>query len=219
MNTSYLGRMRAVDRADLSVLYWETDLSAAALGERYMISPTKIHKHAGPAVLVGVSCRTCGGEIVESTRTAAANRIDELDRTHGWANAKHYASACEACATKERKEVDRAKYAKPDPTIDHVARHEDLRSMPYLDYLNTSEWKATRMGALHRAGFACQICYGHDDLHVHHRTYVNRGCELPADLTVLCRDCHELFHDRMKIAENRQASRPDLYDGMKEAAE
>lgn len=30
------------------------------------------------------------------------------------------------------------------------------------------------------------------DLHVHHKTYRNRGAERPEDLQALCRRCHEL---------------------------
>lgn len=42
----------------------------------------------------------------------------------------------------------------------------------------------------------CQICNVGDDLQVHHRTYVRFGAEWPGDLTVLCADCHQLYHGR-----------------------
>lgn len=79
---------------------------------------------------------------------------------------------------------------KPDSQVVSV-----LRSMPYRDYLKSAHWKATRAAALCRAEFRCQLCYGRDNLAVHHRTYVRRGCEAPADLTVLCSPCHAKFHD------------------------
>ena len=69
--------------------------------------------------------------------------------------------------------------------------------MPYQEYLQTPEWQARRKDALQRAEYRCQTCNASDRiLDVHHRTYERRGHEKPSDLTVLCRDCHELFHQR-----------------------
>ena len=66
----------------------------------------------------------------------------------------------------------------------------------YHTYLESREWRAKREWALERAGHACQVCNSRKDLHVHHRTYDNVGAELPGDLTVLCAQCHELFHNK-----------------------
>lgn len=64
----------------------------------------------------------------------------------------------------------------------------------YHEYLRSDRWRAVREGALERAGHRCQVCNGGDRLQVHHRTYVNLGAERPEDITVLCDDCHELYH-------------------------
>lgn len=78
-------------------------------------------------------------------------------------------------------------------------RLQELRTMPYQAYLQTSEWKEKRGQVLERASHRCQLCYSPDDLNVHHRTYKRRGNEDLGDLTVLCKVCHERFHDRMPI--------------------
>lgn len=78
--------------------------------------------------------------------------------------------------------------------LDTERPQEDLTTMPYVDYLRTEHWQDTRAAALHRAGHRCQVCNGDERLEVHHRTYERRGEELPEDLTVLCADCHRLFH-------------------------
>jgi|SRR5262245_29505257 len=78
-------------------------------------------------------------------------------------------------------------------------RIRELRTMPYDQYLLTSEWQEKRRQALERADCRCQLCYSPDQLNVHHRTYKRRGNEDIGDLTVLCRVCHERFHDRMPI--------------------
>lgn len=69
------------------------------------------------------------------------------------------------------------------------------QSMPYSDYLQTSQWLTIRRLAMDRAEDRCQVCnHTGDDLEVHHRTYRDRGQERLADLTVLCRGCHDKFH-------------------------
>ncbi|MBA7673369.1 hypothetical protein ES703_81565 [subsurface metagenome] len=74
-----------------------------------------------------------------------------------------------------------------------------LRTMPYAEYLNTAHWQSVRAEALRRAAGRCQLCNAQSDLHVHHRTYDRRGYEWPADLTVLCADCHAKFHDKLPV--------------------
>jgi hypothetical protein len=67
------------------------------------------------------------------------------------------------------------------------------------EYLKSDHWKALRTAALERAESRCQVCYSAKLLDVHHRTYRRLGAEMPADVTVLCRRCHELFHASSKL--------------------
>lgn len=80
----------------------------------------------------------------------------------------------------------------PDFSLDVYA--QALASMPYQEYLRTTEWHETRWIALALATKRCQVCNRTGLLDVHHRTYERRGMELAADLTVLCRRCHERHH-------------------------
>jgi hypothetical protein len=64
----------------------------------------------------------------------------------------------------------------------------------YHEYLQSEEWGIRRRFAIRHAGERCQLCYKRGHLHAHHRTYARIGQELPADLTVLCDDCHAWFH-------------------------
>lgn len=66
--------------------------------------------------------------------------------------------------------------------------------MDYDAYLQSDGWKDKRREALHRASNRCQVCNSQTSLDVHHRTYERLGFEHNEDLTVLCRECHELFH-------------------------
>lgn len=75
----------------------------------------------------------------------------------------------------------------------------DTTTMRYRDYLQTDEWQVRRAAALRNADNRCQVCNSGGRLNVHHRTYERRGIELESDLTVLCADCHELFHQHGKL--------------------
>ncbi len=66
--------------------------------------------------------------------------------------------------------------------------------MDYKVYIQSDAWRRIAEEALVRAGRKCQVCSSWKSLNVHHNTYERLGHELPTDLCVLCRKCHELFH-------------------------
>jgi len=70
--------------------------------------------------------------------------------------------------------------------------------MNYQEYLLSPQWQAKREMALSLACWRCQVCNTENDLNVHHRTYDRLGHEYQADLVVLCRRCHGLFHEATK---------------------
>jgi len=67
----------------------------------------------------------------------------------------------------------------------------------YYEYIQSPVWRAKAEAAKERAGHRCQVCNrGKADgviLNAHHRTYERLGNELPEDITVLCKHCHELY--------------------------
>ena len=73
----------------------------------------------------------------------------------------------------------------------------------YASYLASGEWLRRKLSSLRRAGNRCALCgvYGRwngvyrNTLHVHHNNYERVGAELDSDLTVLCKRCHEKFHE------------------------
>jgi 5-methylcytosine-specific restriction endonuclease McrA len=76
----------------------------------------------------------------------------------------------------------------------------DYRRMPYRQYLNTYHWQQLRLLKLSEVEERCQLCYSpQKPLHVHHRTYARLGNEKLTDLTVLCKDCHTLFHQHRTL--------------------
>lgn len=71
--------------------------------------------------------------------------------------------------------------------------------MTYEDYIKSDEWKKRREWALYFWEYRCSLCFSEDDLQVHHRTYQRLGNENLNDLIVLCKSCHERFHERLFI--------------------
>jgi 5-methylcytosine-specific restriction endonuclease McrA len=77
---------------------------------------------------------------------------------------------------------------------------------PYHEYIKSEEWQKKAELVKELAGQRCQACGRHKSevtLHAHHRSYKNLGNELPGDLTVLCKSCHELFHNHLKNVNRR----------------
>lgn len=88
-----------------------------------------------------------------------------------------------------------------------TTRHDELRGMPYREYLQTPEWKETAKRKRRQAGNRCQVCNASGvQLDVHHRTYENRGHELDEDLIVLCHECHGIFEKAGKLKECQDAN-------------
>lgn len=82
------------------------------------------------------------------------------------------------------------------------------KRIDYYEYIQSEEWKEKALQAKERAGWRCQVCNRSADesltLDAHHRTYERLGNELHEDITVLCRDCHELYETNRKAKKNGQ---------------
>lgn len=96
--------------------------------------------------------------------------------------------------------------ATPKEALAYFLRRHDV--IDYRTYIQSEEWKATATAAKEAAGWRCQICNRPSTavtLDAHHRTYERLGHERPDDITVLCRDCHELYESSRKAKRNGKA--------------
>lgn len=74
-----------------------------------------------------------------------------------------------------------------------------MMKMDYGDYMKTNHWKHFRSEAIKFFGAKCQLCNDtQTEIHIHHKTYDNRGRETFNDVIPLCKNCHELVHDIKK---------------------
>ena len=74
-----------------------------------------------------------------------------------------------------------------------------LPHIDYHQYLGSDLWREKATMAKENAGQRCQVCNGTYRLEAHHRTYERLGFEDRDDITVLCRDCHQVFHDNGRL--------------------
>lgn len=135
-----------------------------------------------------VFCDKCGHEFMATSRSRWIKLHDDK-KIRQWPEG--YGRVCADC----RKIIfaDRAIEQERDDEIETIYRRW-LRNLAYNQYLQTDHWQEVRTAALRRAGYRCQLCNAKDHLHVHHRTYNNRGNETQKDVIALCPNCHSNFH-------------------------
>jgi hypothetical protein len=77
-------------------------------------------------------------------------------------------------------------------------------TLTYCEYIRSDAWRRSkaRLGELAAAEYRCRLCNAEPTegypLEVHHRTYERLGCELLADLTALCRECHKMVTSSLR---------------------
>ena len=179
----------AEKRELIDLLYWEWNcqVPAKVIGEMIGVNVNELARMVNP-IDTEVRCTNCGRVFTKAVQTRT-----EYQKVQP--SARHAMCLCPECrhAWDTRHERAEAEWEQR-----RRARETELcamRSMPYAEYLQTDHWRSTRAKALRRADYACQICGSKEHLHVHHRTYVRRGEELPKDLIVLCESCHALYHE------------------------
>ena len=89
-----------------------------------------------------------------------------------------------------------------------VRQEQGAEPVNYRKYIRSKAWKQKAEEAKERVDNRCQFCNRSRDeiqLDAHHRTYERLGNELPEDITILCRDCHQLFEDNKKAITKSRA--------------
>ena len=89
--------------------------------------------------------------------------------------------------------------AKISKEAGQLRRDVTMDKIQYGEYLKSKHWMEKRKKALDRAKYRCQICNCNKSLQVHHRNYSDIGNERICDLTVLCDECHGIFHNKKRV--------------------
>lgn len=197
-----------IEKTEISEFYWRSDIKTTEIAEAFAVSSHSHHitQTVGEAIILGIVCTECGGPIMVASRAKAMAVVKALDEPDVWHWQAPHPDACRDCTKIKQKAAQKLRdeeIAREDGI--RAERKHLLRTMPYREYLQTPEWQTIRKGALYRAKYRCQTCASPGKMHVHHRTYVNRGDERSSDLIVLCADCHEIFHKNGKLAAGGRA--------------
>lgn|ERR1022692_418120 len=117
-------------------------------------------------------------------------------------------TSCREAKREQRRQSTAPRTAKITPE-----RIEELRRLPYPEYLKQPEWYRRRAVLYKFAAGRCQLCYtDKQPFHAHHRTYERLAQERISDLILLCAECHKLFHEHRKL-DPLAYSRPRLATG------
>lgn len=167
-------------------VYWFYDkyITSMVICKFYDTYPQRVQEFIGVATLK-VKCRDCGNPFDEVLRSRSHLKDRLRDRI----------GICPECQEKRKSASTdyQAQYQAEQLKKQQII--QALRSMPYAEYLKTEHWQNVRAQMLKRFGYRCQVCNAKNvSLHVHHRTYENRGDERWGDLIVLCAGCHSTFH-------------------------
>jgi hypothetical protein len=66
----------------------------------------------------------------------------------------------------------------------------------YQDYIHSKQWQRKRNERLALDRKQCVLCFSMTNLHVHHVTYERLFKEKMSDLMTVCKECHEIIHNR-----------------------
>lgn len=187
----------------INIYYWCTDFSIDLISESINGKINNIIKNNFLITYLCPSCRDIiniypnsrkhKNEIIKHLNEHLCKKCEEeLENYRYEFNLKEEKDFINACHGYS----DSKKINKDDVNNKYII--EELRNMLYKEYLQTEHWKVTRLKALKKANYKCEVCNSKEDLNVHHKTYINRGNEKPEDLIVLCHDCHAKFHDKLE---------------------
>ena len=108
----------------------------------------------------------------------------------------------------EKLNADTAKFLFNDEMDDVKTERQEK----YDEFLHSDYWQMVREIKLQQSEHKCQVCGSKNNLNVHHNTYAHHNNEHLhlADLVVLCRDCHALFHDKLPKEPTIKKNKPNI---------
>jgi len=82
----------------------------------------------------------------------------------------------------------------PKATLKRATKKE--KKEKYKSYIVSMKWKIFKRGIVKTRGNVCERCGTKTNkLDLHHKTYARLFNELPQDVMLLCRDCHNEIHE------------------------
>lgn len=72
----------------------------------------------------------------------------------------------------------------------------------YHGYIGSNAWRKKALECKHSRFWVCALCGG-TAYAAHHNSYKRLGEEMAHDLTPLCKDCHDMFHEHHDYNSNK----------------
>ena len=194
----YFLTVECIDDEFVKYIYWNKFFPIDAL-KKYYFGRGK-NKNSWRKIITSLSTKI---------RCSSCNNNFQADVLRGSAKDDNYkirSRQCPECISKEKivkEENQKRREEKWRQERNQKQAHiEQLKYMPYSEYLQTEHWQEVRKYCLKKAGYRCQLCHSNRKLNVHHKTYEHRGEEDQGwnwknDLIVLCQSCHEKFHAKL----------------------
>ena len=178
------------DEIILNQLYWNRGIS-----KKQIQTALNMNNFQPKSKAKTVGCKRCRKPII----------LEKKHKNTGWGKGYNYKyniynpdHFCSTCLEEKKQEKKIEKLKQRTRMANYDVRYEELRTMPYHEYLQTYEWKTTAKSAYRRAGYKCQLCGAKNvRLNAHHNTYENRGNERSEDIMVLCEECHEKYSTKI----------------------
>lgn len=76
------------------------------------------------------------------------------------------------------------------------------KKLKYKSYIHSKEWLNRKTILYEKFGRECMACDSNKNLNVHHSSYRNLGNEADDELVVLCKSCHEEYHELNGVQAN-----------------
>ncbi len=183
-------------------LYWMVqDIPSASIAEAFFNTTVYNLRRLVGIAEGDIPCDRCKQPAPFRSRTHLKESIDAIRKWKASREARYaegYVILCDTCwdEVKIEREEDDKQYQN---TI--KMRLLELKSMSYVDYLQSPEWQDRKEDHLEITGNQCQVCNCADQsIDVHHKTNDRRGEEYFEDLLALCDSCRNLLHSQGKLA-------------------
>lgn len=198
-NSRKLLIQKIIKCSNVDALLWETYwrhgdvFQSREIADLLGITTQQLRERINGAI-VSFACQKCGEKF--NTKVKSRSKLQELQQRRR-KKESYWAHLCEMCEEAKKAESERQSEESKKYWQAAKERQTLLSNMPYKEYLQTTEWQDIRKHKLRKAHYKCELCNSASLLHVHHKTYENRGNERDSDLIVLCESCHAKFHNKL----------------------
>jgi hypothetical protein len=191
-----LSDTQAVRAQVVRQLYWNRKIPAEIISNAFGLTTRRLQKIAGPFSMTFDCVSGCGNSY--ERRFSSRSDMENFIRERRGKRAKYFQShyMCEDC---ERTEKAREEARASRKRAFLKSRDEQLRNMPWLEFIESKEWTTFRNEHIHHVGYSCELCdVGRETLYAHLLAEAVQGHPSVQSnhfgIAVMCRGCKPRYH-------------------------